>query len=65
LGEVYAVFDDIKNIHMGVRCKIKNDFYLNGALSAFDKNDLRSDTIGYDGSSIVYLANYKYMMRLH
>jgi len=65
LGEVYVVFDDINNIYMGVMCKIKKDFYMNCALSAFDKNDLRNDTIGYEGSSIVYLANYKYMMRLH
>lgn len=65
LGEVYVVFDDINNIYMGVMCKIKKDFYMNGALSAFDKNDRRNDTIGYDGNSIVYLANYKYMMRLH
>lgn len=64
LGEVYAVFDDINNTHMGIICKIKKDFYTNG-LSAFDKNDDTNPTVGYDGNSIVYLANYKYIMRLH
>lgn len=68
LGEVYAVFDDINDIHKGVMCKIKSDIYANHKLSAFNKNDSISDpgsTSGCDLSAIVYLANYKYIMRLH
>ena len=68
IGEIYAAFDNANNIHMGVMCKIKSDIFLNGTLSAFNKNDRICDTgstIGYNGRSIVCLDDYKYIMRLH
>lgn len=68
MGEVYAVFDDIENIYMGVMCKIKKDYFMNDSLSAFDKNDRiinNNHTIGYELNSMIDLLNYKYMMRLH
>ena len=70
-GEVYVVFDDKENIHHGVLCKIKSDACLGFSLAAFSaKDDVKErqeeywKNVGYDGNAIIYLGNYRYMMRL-
>lgn len=64
-GEVYVVFDDKENIKQGAFCKIKEDIFSNYTLKAFSKEDSKDNEKGFNGNAIVYLNNYKYMMRLN
>lgn len=69
LGETYVCFDDKESANSGVICKIKKDFWLSGTLAPFKDNEYDKmmnfgPNVGGDGNAIVYMANYKYIMRI-